>query len=354
MAVGERRAARLEAESGEAVEDDRREIIEVADQEGEEADIECLAHQALHHVFIGAPGPEQSGERDVDDDQGRGQEGDLALEQAEAGIDVGGEGVEEGVDDADIVHGRASPLTAGAGAAGVVTGPRRLTEEATAVLLPDRAATRIFGVLGAERVAAAQLGREVVGDAETSGHVERGRRRGVPMDCGQSRQERPIRTMTAAGAKDVRSPIMDSASVAAEHRDVARHVAVARREQLVLGLPLRLVGDRRAPVRAHRPELSPKAQRRGRRVCWECSARSWLPAWAACSAPDADWLEVTSDDIAVVLVPMLPTTPAWIFNESWNAPSDVCHRVWAAAVSAALEHSPAVAHRWPRTPAGSC
>ena len=37
---------------------------------------------------------------------------DLALDQAEAGIDVGGEGVEEGVDDADVVH-RASPVDGG-------------------------------------------------------------------------------------------------------------------------------------------------------------------------------------------------------------------------------------------------
>jgi hypothetical protein len=41
---------------------------------------------------------------------------DLALDQTEAGIDVGGEGVEEGVKDADIVH-LASPAEGVAGAA---------------------------------------------------------------------------------------------------------------------------------------------------------------------------------------------------------------------------------------------
>ena len=112
----DRRAARLQAEAGEAVEDDGREIVEVGDDEGEEADVEGLLHQALEDVLVGAPGPEQARERDVDDDQ-RGREiADLALDQAEAGIDVGGEGVEEGVDDADVVH-RASPLEGVAGAA---------------------------------------------------------------------------------------------------------------------------------------------------------------------------------------------------------------------------------------------
>ena len=74
----------------------------------------------------------------IDDQRGR-EIGDFALEQAEAGIDVGGEGVEEGVDDADIVH-RASPLdgVAGAAAPGRLwrQRPRRPAEEAAAVLRP--------------------------------------------------------------------------------------------------------------------------------------------------------------------------------------------------------------------------
>ena len=41
------------------------------------------------------PSPEQRGERDVDDDQRGGEEGDFAAEQAEAGIDVAGEDLEE-------------------------------------------------------------------------------------------------------------------------------------------------------------------------------------------------------------------------------------------------------------------
>src|SRR3546814_6756269 len=43
-------------------------------------------------------------QRDVDDDQGGGEEGDLATEQPEPAVDVAVEGVEEAVDDADVVH----------------------------------------------------------------------------------------------------------------------------------------------------------------------------------------------------------------------------------------------------------
>src|SRR3546814_7804671 len=46
----------------------------------------------------------QTGQRDVDDEQGGGEEGDLATEQPEPAVDVAVEGVEEAVDDADVVH----------------------------------------------------------------------------------------------------------------------------------------------------------------------------------------------------------------------------------------------------------
>ena len=50
-------------------------------------------------------GPEQAGERDIDGDQGRGEKRDLAAEQSEAGIDVGGEDLQEAIDDAGAPHG---------------------------------------------------------------------------------------------------------------------------------------------------------------------------------------------------------------------------------------------------------
>src|SRR3546814_9378175 len=97
-------AAGLQTETGEAVEHDAGERGEIADDEGEKADIEDLLDQAVHDVFVGTPGPEQTGQRDVDDDQGGGEEGDLATEQPEPAVDVAVEGVEEAVDDADVVH----------------------------------------------------------------------------------------------------------------------------------------------------------------------------------------------------------------------------------------------------------
>jgi hypothetical protein len=84
---------------------------------GKEADVEGLLHKTLKRILVGAPSPEQTGQRNIDDDEGRAQIGDLTLEKAEAGIDVGGESIEEGVDDADIVHGAPPPDARGAGAA---------------------------------------------------------------------------------------------------------------------------------------------------------------------------------------------------------------------------------------------
>ncbi len=55
-------------------------------------------------IFIGPPGPEQTRERDVDDDQGGGEKRHLAAEQAEARIDVAGEDLGEAIDDAGV-HG---------------------------------------------------------------------------------------------------------------------------------------------------------------------------------------------------------------------------------------------------------
>jgi hypothetical protein len=57
-------------------------------------------------------GPEQSGEHDVERDQDAGQEGHIAREQAEAGIDVAAEDFRKPVDDAEIVHGKGFPSTA--------------------------------------------------------------------------------------------------------------------------------------------------------------------------------------------------------------------------------------------------
>ena len=85
---GKAGARRHEAEAGEAVEDDAREVVPVGDDVGEDADEQGLLHQPRDDVVIRAPGPEQRGERHVDDDQRGGDEGDLAAEQAEPAVDV--------------------------------------------------------------------------------------------------------------------------------------------------------------------------------------------------------------------------------------------------------------------------
>ena len=53
----------------------------------------------------GAMAQKQAGQGDVDGDEDAGQPLDIALNQAEAGIDVLGERPQEIVDDAGAVHG---------------------------------------------------------------------------------------------------------------------------------------------------------------------------------------------------------------------------------------------------------
>src|SRR3546814_19467493 len=86
-----RAATGLQAKPGKALEHDASEIGEVADDEGESADVERLLDQALQHIFIGAPGPEQGGYGHVDDNEGGRQEADISAEQPEAAVEHLGE-----------------------------------------------------------------------------------------------------------------------------------------------------------------------------------------------------------------------------------------------------------------------
>src|SRR5208283_1012017 len=61
-------------------------------------------------VLVGPPGPEEGGERHVDDDQRPGDEGDLAAEEAKAAVDVLGEDRKEAIDDASPAHEVTRPL----------------------------------------------------------------------------------------------------------------------------------------------------------------------------------------------------------------------------------------------------
>jgi len=67
-------------------------------------DIEDLLDEAADHVLLAAHRPEQAGERDVDADQGRSQEGDVAAQQPEPAVDVADEGLQEPIDDVEVVH----------------------------------------------------------------------------------------------------------------------------------------------------------------------------------------------------------------------------------------------------------
>ena len=104
LRLAQRPAAGLEAEPGEGVEDDLGEVVEVADDEGEDADIEGLPDQARDHVLVRRHRPEEAGERDVDRDEHAGEPAHIALHEAEAGIDVLGEDAQETVDDAGAAH----------------------------------------------------------------------------------------------------------------------------------------------------------------------------------------------------------------------------------------------------------
>ena len=109
-----------------------REVVEVADDEGEDADIERLLDQAREHVLVGRHRPEEAGQGDVDGDQHAGEPADIALHEAEAGIDVLGEDAQEIVDDAGAAHVayRSSDLAAAFGSlVGAMGEARRSSEE---------------------------------------------------------------------------------------------------------------------------------------------------------------------------------------------------------------------------------
>ncbi len=78
----------FQAKPGKTLEDDAGEIVPVADQPGEDADEQRLLGEPGDDVLISGPAPEDRRQRDVDGGERRGQERDLAAEQAEAGIDI--------------------------------------------------------------------------------------------------------------------------------------------------------------------------------------------------------------------------------------------------------------------------
>src|SRR3546814_17209991 len=64
--------------------------------------------EALDDILVGAPRPEERRDRHIDHDEGRGEEADLAAEQAETAVDIGREDRQKLVDHAGVFHA-ASP-----------------------------------------------------------------------------------------------------------------------------------------------------------------------------------------------------------------------------------------------------
>ena len=129
-----RPAAGGQPEPRERLEDDVRQGREIAENQGERPDVEDLLEEAADEVVLAAHRPEQAGQRDVDADQHRRQEGDIAPQQPEPAVDVLDEGRKELVDDAKVVH--FGSLSLGWGAAG----PRgSAPRQAPAVLCRRRA-----------------------------------------------------------------------------------------------------------------------------------------------------------------------------------------------------------------------
>ena len=102
-------AARFDAEPREGVVDNLREVVVVADDEGEDADIEGFPDEPRDHVLVRRHRPEQAGQRGVDGDEDVRKPADIALHKAEPGIDVLGEGPKK----LSMARSRPSRLPAG-------------------------------------------------------------------------------------------------------------------------------------------------------------------------------------------------------------------------------------------------
>src|SRR3546814_5195468 len=104
-------ATRFQSKTGEAFEQNDRERLEIADDEGEDTDVERLLDEALDDILVGAPRPEERRDRHIDHDEGRGEEADLAAEQAENADDIAREDRQKLVDHAGDFHAAGPSVT---------------------------------------------------------------------------------------------------------------------------------------------------------------------------------------------------------------------------------------------------
>src|SRR3546814_12400071 len=80
--------------SGERLEDDVCKDLPVVEDQRESTDIEHLADEPGEDVGALVHRPPEARQGDIDGDQDRGEEGDVACQQTEARIDIGDEGLD--------------------------------------------------------------------------------------------------------------------------------------------------------------------------------------------------------------------------------------------------------------------
>lgn len=141
---GERTGRGLYAETGEGSVDDLGKVLEVVEDQREDADIEHLPDEALDDVVLAAQSPEQACQRDVDADQDGGEKGDVTRQEPEAAVDIAAEGLHEPVDDTEIIHRAPPPRPSvpGIGGAGTEEPARGLARR----FLRLRLARGVFGL----------------------------------------------------------------------------------------------------------------------------------------------------------------------------------------------------------------
>ena len=273
------------------------------------------------------------------------EERDLAAKQAEAGIDVAGEDLEETVDDAGATHGSLAFRERSAEASG--SGFGLSTAQASEPLFGARrdvqfeqSAARGTGGVSPPRQPA--LVRASVCSGVTVRHRSSSAASGSAFsDAGDdaeavSSPRRSSIAQAATATNDHATPmIMQPTALACCSRSSVEHPRRWRvgsrgraKEAAELFPALVLSGGPLGGLKALRPALGGDSAVRSASCC-ACSARSWLPACVACSAPVAPWLAPTSADICVRLVSILPTTPACTRMASCKPATEFCQRACA-------------------------
>jgi hypothetical protein len=96
--------AGFQAKPCKALENDPGETIPVADDISKGTDEQSLLDEPCDNVIAFTHAPEERSQRHVDHDERGRNEGNLALQQAKAAIDIAGEDLQEAVNDAGAAH----------------------------------------------------------------------------------------------------------------------------------------------------------------------------------------------------------------------------------------------------------